>query len=216
MSGEHIRAALELWERTVNEEWGDMDAADIDARDAALAELDALLAVLDVQQQERDEARNLLLICAGMIQRRDGIIVATEARLREVEAALRKFVERPEPWYSHGEGVARMQARALLAVVPADSGDKDGDADILSRFPVLLDPEFREPFFAMVNEMSQASMGRPVHLSDAEREARKCGCGYPEKPCLRIMLRNGPPFPPRPCEPAAAAPFPAAGGTDTE
>lgn len=58
-----------------------------------------------------------------------------------------------------------------------------------------------EDFMAMVNEVSLASRGLPEHLSDAEREAKKCDCGYPEKPCLRIMLRNGPPFPPRPCEP---------------
>ncbi len=61
-----------------------------------------------------------------------------------------------------------------------------------------------EDFMAMVNEVSLAARGLPEHLSDAEREAKTCECGYPEKPCLRIMLRNGPPFPPRPCEPKAA------------
>lgn len=28
-----------------------------------------------------------------------------------------------------------------------------------------------------------------------------CSCGFPGKPCLRMVLRNGPPYPPRPCEP---------------
>lgn len=47
----------------------------------------------------------------------------------------------------------------------------------------------REDFNAMVAEMR-------------DPEAKACGCGFPVKPCLRIMLRNGPPFPSRPCEPS--------------
>jgi hypothetical protein len=30
-----------------------------------------------------------------------------------------------------------------------------------------------------------------------------CTCGYPVQPCLRMVFRNGPPWPPRPCEPKA-------------
>lgn len=32
-----------------------------------------------------------------------------------------------------------------------------------------------------------------------------CECGWPEKECLRRVLGNGPPFPPKPCEPKAEA-----------
>jgi len=35
-------------------------------------------------------------------------------------------------------------------------------------------------------------------------ETKACGCGYPKKECLRVVLRNGPPYPPRPCEPKVA------------
>lgn len=38
-----------------------------------------------------------------------------------------------------------------------------------------------------------------AEMKDPNRAA--CACGYPEVPCLRIVLRNGPPYPPRPCEP---------------
>ena len=52
----------------------------------------------------------------------------------------------------------------------------------------LIPESIREDMFAMVAEMRDPG-------------TKPCGCGYPGKPCLRIMLRNGPPFPPRPCEP---------------
>jgi hypothetical protein len=35
-------------------------------------------------------------------------------------------------------------------------------------------------------------------------ETKACGCGYPKTECLRVVLRNGPPYPPRPCEPKVA------------
>lgn len=53
-------------------------------------------------------------------------------------------------------------------------------------------PENDEEFLAMVREMRDPA-------------TKPCGCGYPAQPCLRIMLRNGPPFPPRPCEPIEAS-----------
>jgi hypothetical protein len=31
-------------------------------------------------------------------------------------------------------------------------------------------------------------------------ETKACRCGYPTRECLRVVLRNGPPYPPRPCE----------------
>lgn len=34
---------------------------------------------------------------------------------------------------------------------------------------------------------------------------RSCGCGYPKTGCLRVVLRNGPPYPARPCEPGATS-----------
>lgn len=48
----------------------------------------------------------------------------------------------------------------------------------------------REEFNAMVAEMR-------------DPDAWECECGFPKKPCMRIMLRNGPPFPKRPCEPTS-------------
>lgn len=40
-------------------------------------------------------------------------------------------------------------------------------------------------------------------LEQRNPETKACGCGYPEKECLRVVLRNGPPYPPRPCEPVS-------------
>lgn len=37
--------------------------------------------------------------------------------------------------------------------------------------------------------------------TDRDEQAAACTCGWPEKPCLRRVLDNGPPFPPEPCEP---------------
>lgn len=34
------------------------------------------------------------------------------------------------------------------------------------------------------------------------RRTRSCKCGYPKVACLRVVLGNGPPYPPPPCEPA--------------
>lgn len=48
--------------------------------------------------------------------------------------------------------------------------------------------EIREDFLAMTAEMR-------------DPDTTPCECGYPQKPCLRIVLRNGPPFPKRPCDP---------------
>lgn len=38
-------------------------------------------------------------------------------------------------------------------------------------------------------------------LEQRDPDTKACGCGYPQKECLRVVLRNGPPYPPRPCEP---------------
>ncbi len=62
-----------------------------------------------------------------------------------------------------------------------------------------LPPDFQEEFLAMSSEMAVAKQGG-VH-PHASPGVQPCECGYPEKPCLRIMLRNGPSFPSRPCEP---------------
>lgn len=43
------------------------------------------------------------------------------------------------------------------------------------------------------NNLTRAITGKPP--------GEPCGCGWPDKPCLRVMLRNGPPFPKPPCEP---------------
>lgn len=62
-----------------------------------------------------------------------------------------------------------------------------------------LDPETREQWIEMTAEMKEAErLGPPLQPFE------KCGCGYPKQPCLRLVLRNGPPYPPRPCEPEEA------------
>jgi hypothetical protein len=88
-------------------------------------------------------------------------------------------------------------ARAALAAGEDVASDTTVARDGSPIPEVLLDPKLREPFMAMVNEMSNAVNPNPLYPVNA------CECGYPEKPCLRIMLRNGPPFPARPCEPLA-------------
>jgi hypothetical protein len=46
---------------------------------------------------------------------------------------------------------------------------------------------------AYAAEHARAITGKPP--------GEPCGCGWPAKPCLRVILRNGPPFPEPPCEP---------------
>jgi hypothetical protein len=50
---------------------------------------------------------------------------------------------------------------------------------------------------AMAAEMREAERMGPPYI--------ECDCGYPKKPCLRLVLRNGPPWPSRPCEPKATS-----------
>jgi hypothetical protein len=50
-----------------------------------------------------------------------------------------------------------------------------------------------EELRAYAAEHARAITGKPA--------GDPCGCGWPDKPCLRVMLRNGPPFPEPPCEP---------------
>ena len=51
--------------------------------------------------------------------------------------------------------------------------------------------------------LSDADKAEWTAMADEMRdpETKACGCGYPKKECLRVVLRNGPPYPPRPCEP---------------
>lgn len=80
--------------------------------------------------------------------------------------------------------------RDALAAVPEERPEAPDDP-----LAILGDGELREHFLAMTTEMARAHNPDPLH------PIGRCTCGYPEKPCLRIMLRNGPPFPARPCEP---------------
>lgn len=67
-----------------------------------------------------------------------------------------------------------------------------------------------------MSDVSRAARGMSAFVDDrrqylaskremgaAVREDEWCKCGWPEKDCLRRVLRNGPPFPPEPCEPRA-------------
>lgn len=58
-----------------------------------------------------------------------------------------------------------------------------------------LSEDDKATWIAMAAEMKEEERRGPPYVS--------CGCGYPVKPCLRVVLRNGPPYPDRPCEPAA-------------
>lgn len=59
-----------------------------------------------------------------------------------------------------------------------------------------LDPETKGEWIEMAVEMQEAARLGPPYV--------ECSCGYPKKECLRLVLRNGPPYPPRPCEPRQA------------
>lgn len=97
------------------------------------------------------------------------------AHVERCEEALRKITE--------GSDIVRQQglveARSILEGLPP--GPKATGFAALS-------PADQEEWRAMLSEMKNPS-------------TEPCGCGYPEKECLRVVLRNGPPYPPRPCEP---------------
>ena len=97
------------------------------------------------------------------------------AHIERCEEALRKITE--------GSDLVRQQglveARRILEGLPP------GPRPV--GFAALSPPDQSE-WRAMLAEMK-----RP--------DTKACGCGYPSRECLRVVLRNGPPYPPRPCEP---------------
>lgn len=84
-------------------------------------------------------------------------------------------------------------AAALVGVEPPHEADSAGAADprqggtAATGWDALSD-EMKTEWHRMVAEMRDPA-------------TKPCGCGYPKQECLRVVLRNGPPFPPRPCEP---------------
>ena len=124
------------------------------------------------------------------------------------EKALRDLAEMPPPMPNKSAAVSQchyLKEIARVALAPISEVPDDGQATTRERdeaermgeaYPIPL--EIHEDFMEMVNEMHNAVNPDPHHPIHA------CECGYPEKPCLRIMLRNGPPFPERPCEPIRA------------
>jgi len=96
------------------------------------------------------------------------------AHIERCEEALRKITE--------GADIVRHQglveARSILEGLPR--GPK------LSGFAALSPPN-QEAWKAMLREMKNPA-------------TKACRCGYPGRECLRVVLRNGPAYPPRPCE----------------
>lgn len=99
------------------------------------------------------------------------------AHINRCEEALRKITE--------GADIVRQQglveARSILEGLPP--GPKP------TGFAAPSPPD-QEEWRAMLVEMKNP-------------DTKECGCGYPDRECLRVVLRNGPPYPPRPCEPKA-------------
>lgn len=99
--------------------------------------------------------------------------------IERCEEALRKITE--------GSDIVRHQglveARNILEKLPP--GPK------LTGFAAL-SPADQEEWRAMLTEMKNPATG-------------SCDCGYPGRECLRVVLRNGPPYPARPCEPKATS-----------
>jgi hypothetical protein len=95
--------------------------------------------------------------------------------IERCEEALRKMVEGTEPVRDAGlrEALAILNERRKEP--PMTGWDTLSDAD-------------KAEWAAMIHEQR-------------DPETRPCSCGYPEKDCIRVVLRNGPPYPPRPCEP---------------
>lgn len=95
--------------------------------------------------------------------------------IERCEEALRKITE--------GSDLVRQQglveARRILEKSPAEQK--------ASGFAAL-SPADQEEWRVMLAEMK-------------DPDTQACGCGYPGQECLRVVLRNGPPYPPRPCEP---------------
>jgi hypothetical protein len=85
--------------------------------------------------------------------------------------------------------VDRDSAAFVASVVTEQDRRLAEDAVVAEVVTTGIPEPIRDEFTAMVVEMRDA-------------DTKPCGCGYPEKPCLRVMFRNGPPFPARPCEPA--------------
>lgn len=100
------------------------------------------------------------------------------AHIERCEEVLRKIIE--------GSDIVRQQGlvEACRIREGLPPGPKPGFAALL--------PADQEEWKAMLVEMK-----RP--------DTKECGCGYPGRECLLVVLRNGPPYPPRPCEPVAAA-----------
>lgn len=99
------------------------------------------------------------------------------AHIERCEEAIRKILEGSEPVRHQGMvEAARIYNEARgLPTTPKTGFDALSDAD-------------KAEWAAMIREQHDA-------------ETKGCNCGYPKTECLRVVLRNGPPYPPRPCEP---------------
>jgi hypothetical protein len=102
------------------------------------------------------------------------------AHIERCEEAIRKILEGSEDVRQQGlVEAARIYNEARgLPTKPKSGWDALSDTN-------------KAEWTAMVTEMR-------------DPETKACGCGYPKKECLRVVLRNGPPYPPRPCEPEPA------------
>jgi pyruvate-formate lyase len=99
------------------------------------------------------------------------------AHIERCEEAIRKILEGSEHVRQQGLVEAAAIYNERHKVPPKTGWDALSDAD-------------KAEWTAMVAEMR-------------DPETKACGCGYPNKECLRVVLRNGPPYTPRPCEPKA-------------
>jgi len=118
----------------------------------------------------------------------------SQQRLAVAENILRKATapRRPDGTYNYSREAFEQMANDYFDVAPRSAGggsDSRFDSPVAPDIPSVIPATIRDAMVAMAAEMHEPS-------------TKPCDCGYPEKPCLRIMLRNGPPFPARPCESA--------------
>ena len=112
----------------------------------------------------------------------EGVVTWADIFLEEVYEALSETnPERLHAELIEAAAVAAQWADAIKRrqTVPQTAFEKLSEGD-------------KAAWLAMTAEMKEAERLGPPYA--------ECGCGYPVKACLRVVLRNGPPYPERPCE----------------
>jgi len=90
------------------------------------------------------------------------------------------------------------QLEALRNALPPHARGCEGDDE--NPTPGILAECLRCVILARASSpASELERGWLTRYEETHKEI--CVCGWPEKDCLRRELRNGPPYPPKPCEP---------------